>query len=184
VILSGYIEPGMDVLDLGCGAGFFSAYFISKGCSVYSMDYSTRALSIAKDNTNHKSKMYLNGNILDAGAFTGIDVQFDIIFTDGLLEHYSKTEQDNIISKMRTVKKEDGYIINFAPNRFSLWSLARPFVMDIEERPFTMSEFMDLHSRNGLRVVSYGGISALPFRFSPEGLLARRFGMLFYCAAM
>ena len=183
-ILSRYIEPGMDVLDMGCGAGFFSAYFISRGCNVYSMDYSEKALSMAKDITGCRAKMYINGDILDADVFAGIEAKFDIIFTDGLLEHYSGPRQDRIISKMKAVKKEKGHIINFAPNRFSLWSIVRPFVMDIKERPFTMSGFIDLHRRNGLEVISSGGINVLPLKISPEGLLGRYFGMLFYCVSI
>lgn len=183
-ILSDYIEPGMDVLDLGCGAGFFSAYFISKGCGVYSMDYSREALSIARDITETKSKMYINANILDPGVFIDIDVKFDIIFTDGLLEHYSKLEQDKIVSNMKAVKKDKGYIINFAPNKFSLWSMARPFVMDIKEKPFGMGEFINLHDRNSLNIIAFGGVNVLPSKISPERLLGRYFGMLFYCVAI
>ena len=67
----------------------------------------------------------------------------DIIFTDGLLEHYSKDEQDRIIKNMEEVKEVGGHMINFVPNRFSLWSLIRPFYMDIRESPFVMREFLD-----------------------------------------
>lgn len=183
-ILSNYIKPGMDVLDAGCGTGFFSSYFISKGCSVYSMDYSDRALSIAKDVTANKARAYIKADILDEAALKGIDVKFDIVFTDGLLEHYSKEGQDRIIINMKAVKKEHGYIVNFAPNRFSLWSMARPFVMNIKERPFALRELLDLHARNRLKVIADGGINVLPFRISPERLLGRHFGMLFYCIAV
>lgn len=183
-IVSHYLRPGMDILDAGCGAGFFSSYFISRGCNVYSLDYSEKALSIAKNVTDNKSRMYISADILKAGALTALDIKFDIIFTDGLLEHYSREKQDTIIRNMKSVKKERGYIINFAPNRFSLWSIVRPFVMRIEERPFTMGRFIDLHKRNGLSVIASGGINALPFKISPERLLGRYFGMLFYCIAV
>lgn len=183
-VLSGYVKPGMDILDAGCGTGFFSSYFISMGCNVYSMDYSDRALFIAKDVTDNKARAYIKWDILDELALKGIDIKFDIIFSDGLLEHYSKEDQDRIISNVKAVKKNRGLIINFAPNRFSLWSMIRPFVMDIKERPFILRELLDLHARNRLKVTASGGISVLPFRISPERLLARHFGMLFYCIAV
>ena len=183
-ILSNYIKPGMNVLDAGCGTGFFSSYFISIGCNVYSMDYSDRALFIAKDITGNKARAYIKGDILDEPALKSIGVKFDIIFSDGLLEHYSKEDQDRIIGNMKTIKKEQGYIVNFAPNRFSLWSMVRPFVMNIKERPFTMRDFLDLHKRNNLRIIDYGGINVLPFRLSPEESLGRYFGMLFYCVGV
>lgn len=183
-LISDYAKPGMDILDAGCGSGFFSSYFISRGCNVYSMDYSGNAIRMTRDMTADKSRMYISDDILKASGLTGLNVKFDIIFTDGLLEHYSKEKQDIIMRNMKGVKKEQGYIINFAPNKFSLWSIVRPFVMDIEERPFAMGEFIDLHKRNSLSVISSGGINVLPFRVSPERLLARYFGMLFYCVAV
>ncbi|MFC1623878.1 class I SAM-dependent methyltransferase [Candidatus Omnitrophota bacterium] len=183
-ILSSYIKPGMSVLDAGCGTGFFSAYFISQGCNVYSMDYSEGALSIAKDFTKHRSKRYIDGNILDEKLFSNINTKFDIIFTDGLLEHYPKKMQEKVIMNMKNVKKEDGYMINFVPNMFSLWSMVRPFCMDIKERPFIMKGFLNLHRRKDLNVISSGGVNVLPFRVSPERLLGRYFGMLFYCVAI
>lgn len=183
-ILSDYVRPGLTVLDAGCGTGFFSSYFISCGCNVYSLDYSKGALAISRKVTGNNSRMYINGDILDRSTLSNIDSRFDIIFTDGLLEHYSKDEQDRIIKNMEEVKEVGGHMINFVPNRFSLWSLIRPFYMDIRESPFVMREFLDLHLRNGLMVISCGGLNVLPFRSSPEGLLGRYVGMLFYCVAV
>ena len=179
-ILGQYVGPGMRVLDAGCGTGFFSSYFISRGCDVCSIDCSDRALSIARRVTKGRGEAYIKVDLLK----DRLDRDFDVIFTDGLLEHYSPEEQDRIILNMKTMKKDKGYLINFAPNRFSLWSAIRPFCMNIKERPFTIKAFINLHSRNGMDVVSSGGISVLPFRISPERLLGRQFGMLFYCVAV
>ena len=182
-VLSKYLKAGMDVLDAGCGSGFFSRYFLSCGCEVHSMDYSEEALSTTKRITDNKCKMYVKGDILDREGLSNIGKRFDVIFTDGLLEHYSAEEQDRIIQNLKFIKKENGCMINFAPNRFSLWSLVRPFLMRIQESPFTMSGFLSLHARNNLKLIAHGGISVLPFRISPEGLLGRHFGMLLYCVS-
>jgi SAM-dependent methyltransferase len=174
----------MAVLDTGSGSGFFSSYFVSKGCEVYSMDYSEKALSITQSITGYRCKAYIKDDILDIKSLSKIDKKFDIVFTDGLLEHYSRDEQDRIITNMRTVKREGGYLINFVPNRFSLWSMIRSFYIKIQERPFIMADFLDMHKRNGLDIISYGGINVLPFKISPEKLLGRYFGMLLYCIAV
>lgn len=178
-ILRQYTRRDINVLDAGCGTGFFSSYFISCGCSVYSVDYSDMALSMARRITENKAKAYVKIDILK----DALDVKFDIIFTDGLLEHYTQEEQDRIMLNMKGMKKEKGYLMNFVPNRYSLWSMVRPFYMRIREKPFLINELIDLHRRNGLSLVSSGGISVLPFRFSPEKTLGRAFGMLFYCIA-
>lgn len=183
-ILSGYVRPGFNVLDAGCGTGFFSSYFISQGCDVYSMDYSEEALSIAKRLTENRCRAYIKSTILDAKILSSNGQGFDIIFTDGLLEHYSIDGQDRIITNMKGLKREGGYIINFVPNRFSIWSIVRPFYMRIKERPFVMGDLLGLHKRNGLNVIAYGGINVLPFMVSPERLLGRSAGMLLYCIAV
>jgi len=185
-ILSEYTKPGsgINVLDAGCGSGFFSRYFLSCGCDVYSMDYSEEALSTTKKVTGNKCKMYVKGDILDKRGLSNIGKRFDIIFTDGLLEHYSRKEQEEIMENLKFLKKENGFIINFVPNRFSLWSLVRPFFMRIQESPFTMSKFLNLHARNNLKLIAHGGISVLPFRISPEKMLGSRFGMLLYCISI
>lgn len=180
-VLSGYARSGISVLDAGCGSGYFSSYFISCGCYVYSMDYSDKALEITKEITGHKSRAYIKGDVLDERLLIG--ERFDVIFTDGLLEHYSKERQDRLITNMKRLKKDKGYMINFVPNRASTWNLARPFYINIKERPFAMGEFIDLHKRNGLDIVLHGGVNVLPFRVSPERLLGRYIGMLFYCIA-
>jgi len=183
-VVSNYAKPGRSVLDAGCGSGYFSSYFISCGCDVYSLDYSEEALSVAKKITGQKARMYIKGDVLAEENISAIKARFDMIFTDGLMEHYSGEEQDKIIRNMKTLKKQDGYIINFVPNRFSFWSMIRPFCMRIKERPFSMGEFLNLHIRNNLNIISFGGLNVLPFRISPERVLARHFGMLYYCVAV
>jgi cyclopropane fatty-acyl-phospholipid synthase-like methyltransferase len=183
-VISDYIKPGAKVLDMGSGSGFFSAYFISRGCEVSSLDYSEEALSLTKENTRNKSERYVEADILDESELFKIYGGFDVIFTDGLLEHYSEKEQDRIINNMKRLKKKDGYLMNFAPNGFSLWSLVRPFLMSIKETPFTFNGFTGLHVRNGLKIVASGGINVVPLKYSPEKLLGKYAGMLFYCIAV
>jgi len=183
-IISSYIKPGDSVLDAGSGSGFFSSYFISRGCNVSVVDFSEEALSLTRKNTQDKAKQYIKGDMLEHAFLKDYEGKFDVIFTDGLLEHYSREDQDSIIRNLISLKKKNGCLINFAPNRFSLWSLVRPFCMKIQERPVVMRELFDIHARNGLSVVSHGGISVLPFRISPEKVLGRYLGMLLYCIAV
>ena len=42
-------------LDAGCGSGFFSAWFIARGCRTYSLDYSEEALEMARKATDGRS---------------------------------------------------------------------------------------------------------------------------------
>ena len=180
--LDPFVREGMEVLDAGCGSGFFSAYFLEKGCRVWSLDHSDASLEITRKNTGGRCRAYLKEDLLNPAWTTPFRNKFDLIFTDGLFEHFPETDQKRLVQGFRSVKKEDGILATFVPNRDSWWQIVRPFVMPgIREVPFTVRALRELHA--GMRPVRAGGLSVLPFRISPEKMLGSRFGMvLFYFA--
>lgn len=110
-----------------------------------------------------------------------ISERFDIVFSDGLFEHFSFDDQDKIMKNFVSLLSDDGLIVTFVPNRFSPWQIIRPFYMPgIKEMPFVLDELIDMNERNGLKVVDYGGINVLPFSVSPEQVIGKYFGMLLY----
>jgi 2-polyprenyl-3-methyl-5-hydroxy-6-metoxy-1,4-benzoquinol methylase len=180
-LLDQELKPGMAVLDAGCGSGFFSQYFLSRGCEVYTLDYSEEALEMARRKTENKSAAYLKEDLLQPGFGEKFPGKFDLIFTDGLFEHFSEADQKRIMDNFRKTKKPGGVITTFVPNKYSWWEIVRPVVMPgIHEEPFTAPKLARLHE--GLRIVKKGGLNALPFGLSPE-FLAKWTGMILYCFA-
>jgi 2-polyprenyl-3-methyl-5-hydroxy-6-metoxy-1,4-benzoquinol methylase len=180
-ILQKYACPGKTALDAGCGSGFFSDYFISNGLNTFSIDLSDQALQMTAKLTQGKGKLFktdlLNDNLKE--VFQGL--QFDIIFSDGLFEHFSISDQDKIMSNFLSVLRPSGNVITFVPNKWSPWQLIRPLMMPgIEEKPFVIKELITLNVRQGLRIISKGGINTIPFRWSPDSVLGQQFGMLLY----
>lgn len=182
-ILRGCTLPGISVLDAGCGSGFFSAWFARQGAHVTALDYSQSALDMAAKATGGKARL-LKADLLQEELSQKVTDRFGIIFSDGLFEHFSKTDQDRIMRNLRSLLTEDGVIITFVPNRWSPWELIRPFFMPgIKETPFVGKTLLDLHERNGLKVKRSGGVNTLPFALSFEGGVASVFGMLLYTVA-
>jgi cyclopropane fatty-acyl-phospholipid synthase-like methyltransferase len=180
-ILDRYVFSGATVLDAGCGSGFFSSYFLSKGCVVDSLDYSERALSLTRKNTGGRSRRYLAIDLLspDIPLENGL---YDCIFTDGLFEHFAVSDQNKMLSLFQRKKKQTGFVITFVPNRFSPWQLIRPFFMPgIKEEPFSMEDLVAVHG--AMEIVESGGINVLPICASPEKALGAPFGMLLYCVS-
>lgn len=181
-LLNPKINPQMSVLDAGSGSGFFSSYFISKGCSVYSLDYSDNALEMTKKITSNRSKEYIKEDLVNPDFGNKYSNRFDLIFTDGLFEHFNQTDQQKIMANFKKAKRDSGLIATFVPNRFSWWQLIRPvFMPNIYEKPFSLEMLELLH--RGMQIDSKGGINVLPFRFSPDRLLGPCFGMILYCFA-
>jgi 2-polyprenyl-3-methyl-5-hydroxy-6-metoxy-1,4-benzoquinol methylase len=179
-ILDRYIDKDMTVLDAGCGSGFFSNYFISKGCKVYSLDHSEKALEIARKITQNKSFKYLKRDLLDESLRSEFKNTFDLIFTDGLFEHFSQEEQEKIMKTFVTMKKKAGLIVTFLPNQYSFWTIIRPiFMHGIKEKPFTLKELTSFIERFKQKIIEKGGINVLPVKYSPE-FLGEKVGMLVY----
>lgn len=179
-ILNEFLRKNKNVLDAGCGSGFFSKYFCDQGMNTVSLDYSDKALEIANKITDGKTKILKTDLLLNVLS-DEVDARFDVIFTDGLFEHFSDVQQDAIISNFKSVLKDDGVIVTFVPNMLSPWQLIRPFYMpSIKEKPFYLNQLVDLNVRNGLVVRRSGGINVLPFKLSFDSLLGKYFGMLLY----
>jgi ubiquinone/menaquinone biosynthesis C-methylase UbiE len=164
------------VLDAGCGSGFFSKYFVDKGCETIAMDNSKKALELTKE---------LDERIIvkegDVFNIPFKDEYFDVIFSDGLLEHYPNPE--DILLEFRRVLKSTGKLMTFVPNKFSYWFLAKPFIMkEIDEYAFNLNKLIDLHERTNFKIIESGGISVLPTRYSPE-FLGKWIGRLLYVIA-
>lgn len=175
-------KPGAFALDAGCGSGFFTKYFCDQGLSATALDYSENALKMAEESTSGAAKLVRGDMVNDFLSDTLTD-RYDIIFTDGLFEHFSNEDQDKIFKNLTSVLKLGGFIITFVPNRWSPWELIRPFFMPgIEEKPFVLQGLVDLNRRNDVAVVQSGGVNVLPFLISPE-FLGPYFGMLLFTVA-
>lgn len=181
-LLDKIVKENIDVLDAGSGSGFFSNYFISKGCNVYSLDYSEDALEITRRLTGNKSRVYIKEDLLDSGFGERYAKKFDIIFSDGLFEHFKEEDQKKIMDNFKKTKKDDGLITTFVPNRYSWWEVIRPiFMPGIQENPLTLNQLKKLH--NGLSFYKQGGLNVLPIVISPDKTLGSRLGMILYVFA-
>lgn len=182
-ILSSYIREGGWALDAGCGSGFFSKYFCDSKMNTVSLDYSEEALEISRRMTEGRSRA-LKADLLSENLAEKLKERFDIIFTDGLLEHFTEDQQNLIMKNLGSVLSSTGVLVTFVPNRWSPWELIRPLYMPgIEEKPFVLTQLTRLNQRNGFVVTKSGGINTIPFGFSPDKIFGSCFGMLLYTIA-
>lgn len=182
-ILDRYQKQNGVALDAGCGSGFFSNYFLSQSMKATAADYSQEALDMAQKMTQNRAQ-YAKIDFLTESIAEKTSQSFDLVFSDGLFEHFSEEQQDTILQNFAKATQNDGVIVTFVPNKWSPWELIRPFYMPgIEEDPFTLKQLIDLNTRNGLKVVESGGINTIPFRFSPDKAVGSLWGMLLYTVA-
>ena len=182
-VISPYLERDMQVLDAGSGSGFFSRYFCERGLNVFSLDYSQEALQMTRQMTEGRSTL-LCQDLLSSCLSEQIKERFDLIFSDGLLEHFGSQQQDQILTNFNQLLITDGIIVTFVPNKWSPWQIIRPFYMPgIKESPFVLKELIALHKNNHLEPIASGGINVWPFPLSPDKFLGQLWGMLLFVIA-
>ncbi|MDC0438378.1 class I SAM-dependent methyltransferase [Nitrosopumilus sp.] len=122
------------VLEVGCGTGLFASSAAKKGSHVLGIDFSERAINIAKKTHKIKNLEFQSMNVKD------IEGKFDVIVSIGTLEH-----MDDPYSILKLFKKHltsNGQIIITSPN----WSNPRGNILltlfHLFNSPITLA---DLH---------------------------------------
>lgn len=100
-IFLSYLKDNSYILDLGCGIGRDSKYFIEKGHKVKSIDGSCKMCSIAKELLNIEVDQI---NFLDMNY----ENLFDGVFACASLLHLSNEDLIIVLKKISTSLKQDG----------------------------------------------------------------------------
>ena len=97
------LDPGAYILDFGCGAGRDTKYFLSQGYRVDAIDGSEQLCQIASDHTGIKVRQMLFQE-LEANE------KYDGIWACASILHLPKKELKEVLKKMLTALKNDGWI--------------------------------------------------------------------------
>lgn len=98
-----YIEPGMRVLDAGCGEGVLSIMMAQKGAFVVGTDLSEPNILAAKRFAQDKN-VTVEFQLADAEKLPFPDNSFDIVVSSHVLEHLTDFDQ-GLREVMRVTKK-------------------------------------------------------------------------------
>lgn len=98
-----YVPEGGSILDLGCGSGRDSAYFMSMGYDVTAMDGSEEMCSLAS--------IHIGEDVLHM-TFAEMDFNnvFDAVWANASLLHVPRNEMGEILSKITRSLKNEGIL--------------------------------------------------------------------------
>ena len=109
-MLSKHLGPGMSVLELGCGTGYFTRELARSRADIVAIDVSPELLEIAKTNTSAPNVRY---EIQNAYELNYADVVFDSVVGSSVLHHL---ELEMALREIYRVLKPGGTISFTEPN--------------------------------------------------------------------
>jgi ubiquinone/menaquinone biosynthesis C-methylase UbiE len=109
-MLSSHLKPGMAVLELGCGTGYFTRELARSGADIVAIDVSPELLELAKANCSAPNVRY---EIQNAYQLSYPDAVFDSVVGSSVLHHL---EIEEALCEIYRVLKPGGSIYFTEPN--------------------------------------------------------------------
>ena len=179
---------GKRILEIGAGTGRDSFPLARAGASVVQLDYAENSLRILKQLAQREQ---LQTHIVGGDTFLlpFKDETFDVVFHQGLLEHFRKPYADQLLKENVRVLRKGGYLLVDVPQRFHLYTLAKHLLIALDkwfagwERSFSLGELKrDLRSLGLTTVHSYGEwmVPSFSYRVAREILKKARITLPLY----
>jgi ubiquinone/menaquinone biosynthesis C-methylase UbiE len=174
---------GKRVLEVGAGTGRDSFGMVEQGATVFMLDYSMNSLNIIK-NIATEEKVEVNPVGGNAFSLPFPDGSFDLVFHQGLLEHFREKEAENLLKENVRILKSGGLLLVDVPQRYHVYTLMKHILIAMDkwfagwEREFSIPELDKLLRSLGVTpVYRYGEwmYPSLFYRVTREGL--RKFGI-------
>jgi 2-polyprenyl-3-methyl-5-hydroxy-6-metoxy-1,4-benzoquinol methylase len=151
-----YVEPGSDVLDVGCGNGMHSLKAARRCRWVGGVDGSLDSLGVARRTALVRAQS--NAAFFAANLEDGLPVRgarFDTVICLDLLEHVHK--RDLVLAEIRRTLRPGGTLLLAVPNRATSWKrrLERAGLFAYSDPDhkieYSQEELEDELERNGFR---------------------------------
>jgi len=117
-VMNPYIRDDTSILEVGFGSGYIVSYFQDKLLFSVGLDINKEPIKTARN--FFKSKNLVQGDVFNI-PFK--DCSFDIVWNEGMLEHWKFEKSLNALKEMKRVAKN--YVIIAVPNCFSIWVLKK-----------------------------------------------------------
>lgn len=171
---------GKRILEIGAGTGRDSFPLVERGAIVYQLDYSMNSLKIMKRIADEEK---MDVRIIGGDTFRlpFKDGSFDVIFHQGLLEHFREEKARDLLRENIRVLKSGGLLCVDVPQRYHIYTVIKTTLIAIDkwfagwERSFSVPELKREMEGLGLTTVhTYGEwmYPSLFYRMTREALRA------------
>lgn len=150
------------ILEVGAGTGRDSALMAHEGGAVCALDYSEEALKLMERSGGSGIDIVCG----DAFALPFADDTFDVVFHQGLLEHFRNPLA--LLAENRRVLKPGGVLLVDVPQRYHYYTVLKHLMMLFRiwfagwETEFSVGELRRIVTEAGLRVEHVYGENLSP----------------------
>jgi ubiquinone/menaquinone biosynthesis C-methylase UbiE len=141
-------------IELGCGSGIYALELIHHGRNCIASDYSESALEAARLKGQKLFGITPKTKRVDVYKIPYKQGHFDMIFSDGLIEHL---DLDKALKEIRRVTRKGGYVVSKVPSGNWLYNIIFWFICLFhwrdKEQHFSMQGWKEIFERNGFRNV-------------------------------
>jgi SAM-dependent methyltransferase len=111
-----FCQPGMDVLDLGCGTGFGVALLAEVAGNVVGVDFSDEGLAMAADRYARDNGRYVKADLTSTELVAAVGrEQFDLVTSMETIEHLE--DYFTFVASAAQVLRPGGIFVVGTPNR-------------------------------------------------------------------
>lgn len=177
-VLEKYIKPVDSILEAGCGSGYMVSYFQKQGHYSVGLDSHSQPLEVAR-------KVFGAENLKKGDLFDlpFENSSFDIVWNEGVLEHFKINKSIEAAKEMARVSKK--YVIIDVPNRYSPFAPAVMIKKMIGKWPYgyresySVARLKYLMEQAGLEVLGVHGVYlAPPLGFLPQRIVLKILNVL------
>ncbi len=164
-ILSEGPVAGLRVLEVGAGSGRDSVTLAENGATAVMLDYSMASLAVAGAVARRAGVRPLLVRA-DALRMPFLDGTFDVVFHQGLLEHFRDPRP--LLHENVRVLRSDALLLVDVPQRFHLYTVLKHILIAMGkwfagwETEFSIGELEGLMRRSGVRIVRRYGAWMIP----------------------
>lgn len=160
-VLEKYMNPADSILEPGCGSGYMVSYFQNHGHYSVGLDINEEPLKVARDMFGAKN--------LKKGDLFNLPFKnssFDIVWNEGVLEHFKINKSIEAAKEMARVSKK--YVIIDVPNRYNLCVVTKMLQKTVGMWPYGYEESYSIRrlkylmEKAGLEVVNVHGVFLAP----------------------
>lgn len=187
-------RENLNVLDWGCGNGWFSYYLIKAGFKkVTSYGYGWDSIDEAKKHIPEIN--YVNGAEVTLDNPSKIpfeDKSFDIVFSIGVLEHVHETGGDQLLSLFeinRILKPNGKFFCYHLPNKLTWIEFLKGLIVKdkakyfLHTRKFDDNDVKSLSLKSNFNVISIKRYNVLPYNIFRKNvfdtaILAKAYSLL------